>query len=655
MFRPISTPVALATITLITLPALPQDAPAFLDDLAQRYRQIDTLHATIRQSQLTLGPSTRSFASTTQTWHYEIAFDRDADRLTIAAPWGELAHTDGGLLVTCHECGNWQTHPHAPLSLESLARAGHEHTDSMLNLPALDLLLADRGHTQSQSRGARARPADDADAHPFDTGIAGCTPHAVTIPFSNDPDYALDEGPELTCPATYWIDNDTGLIRRVTVDRTDATRIWTEQTWGEEYSSFDNIESFTTTYDIDYHSIDTPIEIDAFVVSTQGLEETDSPEFSGAGTDTFSDPDGVRFIHQPVPAFTATTLAGDTIGTEDLKGKVVVIDFWATWCAPCVAAMPHLQSIAERYADKGVVVLGINQDTPDHRAAVDAFLEDKAITFPQILDPDDAIATRFGVSALPTTVIVDAEGIVQAWTVGYHVRADYTAQIDRVLAGETLPMPEPPARPGDTLDTIENLALTITPWPAPVTAWEGATLTTVDGTAFYMPHDMGGLAKLDHATGQLTRVAPQGVDPNRAIIAFAPVAGEHGGWLLATDDSTDYADLAFTRVDRNGTRRWSVPLGIDPAIEPTYDAGIETCDIDHDGEDEFLIAVGVSDSESWEEQVILVILDQNGRTLYTKPIALDGFGATHLIENEGEPPVLYIFGYSQLVRVSLDL
>jgi thiol-disulfide isomerase/thioredoxin len=339
----------------------------------------------------------------------------------------------------------------------------------------------------------------------------------------------------------------------------------------------------------------------------------------------------------------------------DLKGKVVVIDFWATWCAPCVAAMPHLQSIAERYADKGVVVLGINQDTPDHRAAVDAFLEDKAITFPQILDPDDAIATRFGVSALPTTVIVDAEGIVQAWTVGYHVRADYTAQIDRVLAGETLPMPEPPARPGDTLDTIENLALTITPWPAPVTAWEGATLTTEDGTAFYMPHDMGGLAKLDHATGQLTRVAPQGVDPNRAIIAFAPVAGEHGGWLLATDDSTDYADLAFTRVDRNGTRRWSVPLGIDPAIEPTYDAGIETCDIDHDGEDEFLIAVGVSDSESWEEQVILVILDQNGRTLYTKPIALDGFGATHLVENEGEPTVLYIFGYSQLVRVSLDL
>lgn len=644
-------PTLATTAVLIISGAFSTAQPATSTDrfqqLADRYAKINTLDATITQNRRSEGAPNRPAVTITQSWAYELRLDRKANRMTILSSWGDLASGSDEFLITCYECNTYETLPAKPLSMTALTREEHNNTTHTLRIPVLDLLLGDRTHEYSQTKGLR--PTGEMRTETLDGETH--TVIEATIPYSNDETYMLDVGPELTSPAEYWVNSD-GLLTRVHIDHTDATRIWTEQTYGDEYADYTKPDNtFLITYDIEYHSVDTPVDPARFAVSTEGLDYEDTPAHND---EQFSSFDGAAYLHKPLPHINATTIAGEKFSTEDLDGKVVIIDFWATWCPPCVAAMPMLEQLANEYADRGLVVIGINQDDTDERAAVDTFLENKNITFPQIHDPNDAIGARFGVSAIPTTLIVDAQGIVQAYTVGLHDKATYAQNIDKVLAGESLPKPEAPPSPADTVDIVENLTLNTLVWPAPVSAWEGNTLTLDSGDAFVMPHDTGGLAKLDHATGQLTRIALQGYDPDRTTLAFAPVNDKHGGWVFVTDSAIDYDDANFTRIAASGTRRWSVPLGIDPAIEPMYDAGVETCDIDNDGEDEFLIAIGVTDTTTWDEQVFLVVLENNGKAIYTKPLPIDGFGTTHLVENQGEPPILYVFGYEQLARITLD-
>lgn len=107
---------------------------------------------------------------------------------------------------------------------------------------------------------------------------------------------------------------------------------------------------------------------------------------------------------KPAPSFTAETLEGETVALDDFAGHVVLLDFWATWCPPCVASMPHLETLHRERRDEGLVVLGINQepDRPDH---VQAFLRRHDLTFPSVRDDRD-IARRYGVFSYPTSVLI---------------------------------------------------------------------------------------------------------------------------------------------------------------------------------------------------------------------------------------------------------
>jgi len=109
-------------------------------------------------------------------------------------------------------------------------------------------------------------------------------------------------------------------------------------------------------------------------------------------------------VGNPAPAFAAETVGGRSVALEDFEGQVVLLDFWATWCPPCVASMPHLERLHREHADQGLVVLGVNQE-PDRPAHVQAFLRRHDITFPSIRD-DANIAGRYGVYSFPTTVLV---------------------------------------------------------------------------------------------------------------------------------------------------------------------------------------------------------------------------------------------------------
>ena len=112
------------------------------------------------------------------------------------------------------------------------------------------------------------------------------------------------------------------------------------------------------------------------------------------------------------PDFTLTTLAGETVTLSDLRGRPVLINFWATWCPPCRAEMPAIQAAYERYAPQGLVVLGV--DMAESPNVVAAFVERFGIRFPIPLDRDGRVATQYRVRAIPTSFFVDREGVVRS-------------------------------------------------------------------------------------------------------------------------------------------------------------------------------------------------------------------------------------------------
>ena len=87
----------------------------------------------------------------------------------------------------------------------------------------------------------------------------------------------------------------------------------------------------------------------------------------------------------------------------------MVVDFWASWCLPCVESMPHLQELSERYADQGVVVLAVN--VGESRNAILRFLAGGPYTFTVLMDTNGAVADAYGVWGIPYTVVVDREGV----------------------------------------------------------------------------------------------------------------------------------------------------------------------------------------------------------------------------------------------------
>ena len=108
------------------------------------------------------------------------------------------------------------------------------------------------------------------------------------------------------------------------------------------------------------------------------------------------------------PDFTLDDLDGGAVTLSDLEGQVVVLDFWAVWCSPCVEALPHLQQLHEQYAGREVVVLAIN--VSEDRDEVAEFMAEHGYTLTVLLDGDGRVADDYGVRGIPHTIIVDRDG-----------------------------------------------------------------------------------------------------------------------------------------------------------------------------------------------------------------------------------------------------
>ena len=159
---------------------------------------------------------------------------------------------------------------------------------------------------------------------------------------------------------------------------------------------------------------------------------TTPPE--GAPVDVASDPAVVQLLKDPAPLgdFAVTDLGGRTISSSDLRGKVVLVNFWATWCPPCRAEIPDLIKLQDKYRDK-LIVLGISEDEIPP-GEVKAFVTEQKMNY-RVAMTTPALGKIFrGVSALPTTFVIDREGKLVQRHVGM-LNAQQTELEAQVLAG----------------------------------------------------------------------------------------------------------------------------------------------------------------------------------------------------------------------------
>lgn len=130
-------------------------------------------------------------------------------------------------------------------------------------------------------------------------------------------------------------------------------------------------------------------------------------------------------------AANAPTPEQRTVKLSELRGRPVILDFWATWCGPCQAESPIVNGVAQRYRDRGLVVLGVN--TSDERGLAERFVAKKGLTFPIVFDERNDIARSYQVENLPTLVVISKEGKIVAVRRGITSDADLDRLARQVL------------------------------------------------------------------------------------------------------------------------------------------------------------------------------------------------------------------------------
>jgi peroxiredoxin len=141
---------------------------------------------------------------------------------------------------------------------------------------------------------------------------------------------------------------------------------------------------------------------------------------------------GLGATDEPAPDFAVETLGGDTIRLADLRGDVVLVNFWATWCPPCRLEMPGFQDVWEDYGERGVTILGLSVDRGD-RSAVEGWVIDRGITYPIAFAPGTVVRDYGGAGVLPTSILIDPHGRIVHRVEGFYAEPALRAAIKRLL------------------------------------------------------------------------------------------------------------------------------------------------------------------------------------------------------------------------------
>ncbi|MGQ0553307.1 MAG: TlpA family protein disulfide reductase [Planctomycetota bacterium] len=137
-------------------------------------------------------------------------------------------------------------------------------------------------------------------------------------------------------------------------------------------------------------------------------------------------------VGEPVADFTLKDAAGQEHSLSDFRGRVVLLDFWASWCGPCRKAMPEIAELAHEYAGKGVEIVGVAIGEPGEKSA--EYMKKQGFDYKLFVE-GDAVAKQFGVQAIPTVVILDRDGRNVFQKTGAPPKAELVELLDKQLAG----------------------------------------------------------------------------------------------------------------------------------------------------------------------------------------------------------------------------
>ncbi|MDP6126539.1 MAG: redoxin family protein [Dehalococcoidales bacterium] len=136
-------------------------------------------------------------------------------------------------------------------------------------------------------------------------------------------------------------------------------------------------------------------------------------------------------IGDVAPDFTLADLEGNQVSLSDFRGKTVLVNFWATWCPPCLAEMPEIEAVYQEYKDRGVEVVGI--DVREPREDVLQFVRKGGYSWVFVLDTAGKVTASYEIAALPTSLFIDTEGVIKAVNIGAMTKRQMEANLSEVM------------------------------------------------------------------------------------------------------------------------------------------------------------------------------------------------------------------------------
>jgi peroxiredoxin len=165
------------------------------------------------------------------------------------------------------------------------------------------------------------------------------------------------------------------------------------------------------------------VELASLVRYEHMSAESDNPQFKGALTRLEADD-----VKRQKADFTLSDLQGKTWHLRELRGKVVLVNFWATWCPPCRKEMPDLQALYDKYKEQGFVVLSISDE---EAAKVSPFVTERKISYPVLLDPGRKVNEAFVVEGIPKSLVYDREGKLVAQSIDMRTRSQFQQMLSQ--------------------------------------------------------------------------------------------------------------------------------------------------------------------------------------------------------------------------------
>jgi thiol-disulfide isomerase/thioredoxin/outer membrane lipoprotein-sorting protein len=216
----------------------------------------------------------------------------------------------------------------------------------------------------------------------------------------------------------YWIDRERYLVLRESTDQT--SRISTDSVMRSQ-----RLVNFMSA------AINEPAPDSAFSYTPpKGAIEIDRLEPEALARKRNAP---VNWIGQAAPDFTLTDLNGKTVSLQSLRGKAVLLNFWATWCGPCVAEMPHLEKLHREYENKGVIILGVDDEGAE---VAQDYLKLHGYTFNTLIDGEKRVSRLYRINAIPQSFFITKDGKIAAYDIGSRSEGELRDGIEKALAGK---------------------------------------------------------------------------------------------------------------------------------------------------------------------------------------------------------------------------